>query len=87
MYKPIESKIENTIFEAREKDGKIISYRISPIEGYKLHEVTLDEPVFDEETGEETGEVKLGFTTAYVTAGGNYDFVKNERQIYSILAL
>lgn len=84
MYKPIESKIENTIFEAREKDGKIISYRISPKEGYKLHEVTLDEPIFDEETHEETGEVKLGFTTAYVTAGGNYDFVKNERQIYAV---
>lgn len=84
MYKPIESKIENTIFEAREKDGKIISYRISPIEGYKLHEVTLDEPIFDEETMQETGEVKLGFTTAYVTAGGNYDFVKNERQIYAV---
>lgn len=84
MYKPIESKIENTIFEAREKDGKIISYRISPAEGYKLHEITLDEPIFDEETGEETGETKQGFTTAYVTAGGNYDFVKNERQIYSI---
>ena len=84
MYKPIEPKLENTIFEAREKDGKIISYRISPIEGYKLHEVTLDEPIFDEETMQETGEKKLGFTTSYVTAGGNYDFEKNERQIYAV---
>ena len=84
MYKSIESKIENTIFEAREKDGKIISYRIRPAEGYKLHEITLDEPILNEETGEETGEVKLGFTTAYVTAGSNYDFVKNERQIYAV---
>ena len=80
MYKPTEAKLENTIFETMEKDGKIIAYIIRPAEGYKLHEITLDEPIFDEETGE----VKLGFTTAYVTAGGNYDFVKNERQIYAV---
>ena len=84
MYKPTEAKLENTIFETMEKDGKIIAYIIRPAEGYKLHEITLDEPILNEETGEETGEVKLGFTTAYVTAGGNYDFVKNERQIYAV---
>ena len=80
MYKPIDPKLKNTIFEAREKDGKVISYRISPAEGYKLHEVTLDEPVIDKETHEETGEIKKGYTTAYVTAGGSYDFETNERQ-------
>lgn len=84
MYKPSETKIENTVFETREKGGKVISYRISPKEGYKLHEITLDEPILDEETGEETGEVKKGYTTAFVTAGANYDFETNERQIYSI---
>ena len=84
MYKEIEPLIPNTICEAREVDGKVMSYRISPVEGYKLHEITLDEPVIDEETHEETGEKKLGFTKAYVTAGGNYDFVKNERQIYAV---
>jgi hypothetical protein len=84
MYKQIEAKLENTIFEAREIDGKIISYIIRPIDGYKLHEITLDEPVINEETHEETGEIKLGFTKAYVTAGGNYDFVKNDRQIYAV---
>ena len=79
MYKETESKIENTIFEARtDEKGNILSYRISPKEGYKLHEITLDE------TNEETGEVKLGFTTSYITAGVNYDFEKNERQIYAL---
>lgn len=79
MYKKTEAKIENTIFEARtDKDENILSYRISPKEGYKLHEITLDE------TNEETGEVKLGFTTSYITAGVNYDFKKNERQIYAL---
>ena len=84
MYKQVESKLENTIFEAREMDGKILSYIIRPCEGYKLHEITLDEPVFDEETMMETGEKKLGFTKAYVTAGANYDFEKNEREIYAV---
>lgn len=84
MYKQIEAKLENTIFEAREENGRITSYIIRPAEGYKLHEITLDEPVINKETHEETGEKKLGFTTAYVTAGGNYDFEKNEREIYSV---
>ena len=85
MYKTIEPIIENTIFEARiDENDEIISYRISPIEGYKLHEITLDEEVVDEETLESTGEIKKGFTTSYVTAGVNYDFEKNEREIYAI---
>lgn len=84
MYKEIEPLIPNTICEAREQDGKITSYRIRPIDGYKLHEITLDEPVINEETHEETGEKKLGFTRAYVTASGSYDFEKNERQIYAV---
>ena len=84
MYKEIKPLIDNTLCEAREKDGKVVSYRISPAEGYKLHEVTLDETIFDEETGEETGEIKLGYTTAYITAGANYDFEKNEREIYAV---
>lgn len=83
MYKQIEAKLENTIFEAREIDGKIISYIIIPCEGYKLHEITLDESIFDEETMRETGEKKLGFTKAYVTTSASYDFETNPREIYA----
>lgn len=83
MYREIEPLIKNTICEAREENGKIISYRISPARGYKLHEITLDENVFDEETGDETGEIKKGFTASYVTAGADYDFEKNDREIYA----
>lgn len=83
MYKNTESKIENTIFEARtDKNGKVISYRISPAEGYKLHEISLDEPVVDD-NGILTGEIKKGFTHTYTTAGAKYDFIKNTRQIYA----
>lgn len=82
MYKRIKTKIEHATTKARlDADGNIISYRISPNEGYKLHEITLDEIVVDE-NGNETGEVLPGFTESYVTAGGGYDFEKNERQIY-----
>lgn len=84
MYKEIEPIIENTIFEARMSENEeILSYRIFPAEGYKLHETTLDEEVFDEETHESTGKIKKGYTTSYVTASGTYDFEKNDRQIYA----
>ena len=83
MYKEIEAKLENTIFEAREENGEIISYRIRPADGYKLHEVTLDEEVMNEETLEPTGKIKLGYTKSYVTASGKYDFEKNDRKIYA----
>ena len=83
MYKEINAKIKNTIFEARtDADENILSYRIYPANGYKLHEITLDENVVDE-NGNETGEIKKGFTESYITAGANYDFEKNERQIYA----
>ena len=83
MYKIVESKIENTIFETREENGQILSYRITPKEGYKLHEITLDENVTDE-YGSETGEIREGFTTSYITAGTDYDFEENTRQIYTM---
>ncbi len=83
MYKKVKAKLENTIFEAREENGEILSYRIRPAEGYKLHEVTLDEEVYNEESLEPTGKMKLGYTKSYVTAGAGYDFIKNERQIYA----
>lgn len=83
MYKEIEAKLENTIFEAREENGEILSYRIRPAEGYKLHEVTLDESVCDENVTKITDKLKLGYTESYVTAGAGYDFDKNERQIYA----
>lgn len=84
MFKEIYPKIPNTIFEAyRNEANETLWYRISPEEGYKLHEISLDEPVVDENFNE-TGEIKLGFTTSYVTAGVFYDFKKNERQIYAV---
>jgi hypothetical protein len=84
MYKEIEPLIENTICEAREVDGKIVSYRIQPSEGDKLHEKTLDEPIMNKETFEETGKIKCGYTTSYITVGANYDWEKNVSKIYTL---
>lgn len=83
MYKEIKPLKDSTLCEAREKNGEIVSYRIRPADGYKLHEITLDETVIDENENE-TGETKPGFTTSYITAGANYDFEKNEREIYAV---
>jgi hypothetical protein len=85
MFKRIKTKIEHATTKAKyDADGNILWYQLSPNEGYKLHEITLDEEVCDEETLEPTGEIKLGFTESYVTAGADYDFEKNDRQIYVV---
>lgn len=83
MEKPI---IENTeMFECiDEATGKLHHYHIYPAEGYKLHTKSRDEVVYDEETMEETGEIKLGYTKGVVTALANYDFEKNVREIYAV---
>ena len=78
MFAEVEPLIENTVCELRKRDGNDVSYRIRPREGYKLHEITLDKKVIDEETTRETGEIKKGYTKSYITAGIGYDFVKNE---------
>ena len=77
--------IKNAIIEEvkDKKTGKVKSYRIYPKEGYRLHEKSRDEILIDE-NGNETGEIKLGYTGEVVTAMANYDFEKNERDIYAV---
>jgi hypothetical protein len=58
-------------------------YKIYPEKGYKLHEKSRDEIVIDE-NGNETGEINLGYTEGVITASADYDFAKNEREIYSV---
>ncbi len=87
MYKDVSPKIENTLFKARidKKTNETKSYRIYPAVGYKLHEATLDENIVDEVMHAPTGEVKLGYTHSFVTAGASYNFNENSRQIYAVL--
>jgi hypothetical protein len=84
MYKDITPIIENTIMQERCNDsGDLVNYIISPKEGYLLHEKSRDEVVVDE-NGNETVEVKKGYTKGIVTVLANYDFNKNEREIYAV---
>lgn len=84
MYKNIETKIENTVMKERYNDkGELINYVISPEEGYKLHETSRDEALLDE-NGNETGEIKKGYTSGIVTVLANYDFKENTREIYAV---
>lgn len=84
MYKEITPIIENTVMQERYNDsGDLINYIISPIEGYLLHEKSRDEIVTDEE-GNETGDVKKGYTSGIVTVLANYDFKANPREIYAV---
>ena len=43
MYKRVKTKIEHATTKVRlDETGNILSYIISPNEGYRLHEITLD---------------------------------------------
>ena len=84
MYKEITSIIENTVMQERYNDnGELINYVISPMEGYLLHEKSRDEMVVDEQ-GNDTGEIKKGFTSGIITVLVNYDFDINNREIYAV---
>ncbi len=84
MYKDIKPIIKNTVTKERFSDsGEKVNYIISPKEGFLLHEKSRDEAIFDE-NGVDTGEIKKGYTSGIVTVLTNYDFEKNEREIYAI---
>ena len=74
--------IKNAIIEEININNNKV-YKIYPEEGYKLHEKNRDEIVIDE-NGNETGEIKKGYTLEVIIVGGNYDFEKNDREIYAI---
>lgn len=81
--------IENTTMKASYNDADVLrTYRIYPNEGYVLHDNQYDQPVYDEETGEETGEIMLGYIPypSFVGVAYNYDFTANPRQLYCVPA-
>lgn len=84
MYKDIETKFANSTMKERyNENNTFINYVVSPMEGYVLHEKSRDEIILDE-NGNETGEIKLGYTSGIVTVLANYDFEKNSREIYTV---
>lgn len=87
MYKDIKPIIENTIMQERYNDnGEKVNYTILPAKGYVLHEKSRDEIILDED-GNETGEIKKGYTSGLITTLANYDFTENPREIYAVKEL
>ena len=80
------SKFENTTMqEVFNISDVLIGYRVYANDGYKLHASCYDEPIIDEETGEETGEVILGYTDGYIQLSKAYDFETNPLDIFAVL--
>ena len=64
-------------------DNNIIAYRIIPNEGYVLHTIYYDRPVFDEDSGEPTEEIIKGYTKSHIALNANYNFELNPYDIYA----
>ena len=84
MIKETQTKIENTIMHERyNDDGVLVNYIIEAKAGYKIHDISYDEKVIDENFNE-TGEIKIGYSTGIITVLANYDFKENPREIYAV---
>ena len=75
----------NTTATERYSGERFIGWHVSADEGYVMHEITHDTEIYDEETGEPTGEIIPGYTRAAVFVQYNYDFDNNPRLIYAQL--
>lgn len=69
-----EHSIPNTIVEDGYMDGKHVMYRITPNDGYVLHDSASDMEGFDPETGDLTGQMVFYYASGGATCGANYDF-------------
>lgn len=82
--------IANTIMKKRLYDGVFKQYTIKPIEGYVLHDNTLDYQTADPETGEplfdENGNelITQGFASGEKTCAATYNFVTNPREFFTV---
>lgn len=76
---------ENTKTEnCYDSDGHLAAYRITPNEGFVLHTVYHDKPVFDDETGEATEELIKGYTKSHIVLDCDYEFDVNPFEIYAV---
>lgn len=69
-----ESLIKNTVmFEGKDEEGVIQTYRISPEENYVLHDSRGDKIIYDE-SGNETSEKEERFRKGTALVPATYDF-------------
>ena len=87
MYIDVTPNYENTRQQAyyNNTTNELRFYDIAPVDGYVLHDKTLDVPEIDDMTFEETGNILLGYTPSSISVAHNYDFEANPREIYAVL--
>ena len=68
--------IPNATITERIVNGKLLGYRITPNEGYVLHDKARDTDIIDEATLMPTGEILLGYIAhpTYCTVQAAYNF-------------
>jgi hypothetical protein len=66
------------------RDGVHRQYRITPDDGYVLHNNVRDWTQIDEETGKET--FCRGYSTSYSSVPASYDFNENPNELYAVPA-
>ena len=75
--------IPNATVERGYSNGVHKIFRITPNEGYVLHDNAGDWTDIDLETGAETE--REAFYRGSCSCGANYDFVANPREFYTVL--
>ncbi len=78
----IPSPIENTTVVKGLLNGNHRNYRITPNDGYVLHDNARDWIETDPVTGDTI--VVKGYSRGTVSCGASYDFVENSREFYAV---
>lgn len=81
-YEDTTSLIENATMQIGNADGVPTIYRITPVDGYVLHDKARDWEDFDE--NDNIIEYQ-GFTRGTATCSINYDFEANPREFFTRL--
>ncbi len=87
-YIPIETTFipNTTMYKFINSLGNHTMYRITPNEGYVLHDKDLDTYADYDENGNGIGEpISLGFYAGNRTVRYDYDFTANPREFYAVL--
>ena len=86
-YISVEPIIENTTMQRYvNNNGVALTYVISPIEGYVLHDNRKDWYEEYDEEGNPIGEPILGYGRGSVSVPISYDFDANPYNLYTVLA-
>lgn len=86
IYTPMtETLLENTSMEIGTESGVAKKYRITPNEGYVLHDKSYDTYLEYDEIGNGVGEPILGYRTSTASCTVA-QFNNNEREFYAVPA-